>query len=215
MPSAAWQFRPRSPRSPTYRCAIRAPDSVAVRLAGLRWCSPRQSRGCVWNLHAYGDAWPLNVVAGGADRPRDWHVLTQVLRPIFIVNVTIFDGMYNAGLAPLARLDERPEGFVAATVAVALADGVADRAHRVRTPGARALRGAPGGLLPVDLPYAVPILGRRRSIEVDFGAPHFGGYAARLGRGRGHRVHGAARGRRWLAAAAVGALTLALVLAVS
>ena len=74
----------------------------------------------LWNLHAYGDAWPLNIDAGGADRPRDWHVLTQVLRPIFLSQCTIFNGLYSAGLAPLTRLDQRPSGFVAASVAVAL-----------------------------------------------------------------------------------------------
>jgi hypothetical protein len=165
----------------------------------------------LWNLHAYGNAWPLNIDAAGAARPRDWHILTQVLRPIFIANTNIFNGLYNAGLAPLTRLDQRPSGFVAASVAVALLMAF--------------LRGQIAFARLAVARFAVLVVGSFLSIyltlflsevvagaSVDFGAPPFGGYAAAWAGVAGIGFTAPLVGRRWLAVAATGALTLALVL---
>ena len=48
--------------------------------------------------------------------------------------------------------------------------------------------------------------------SVDFGAPHFGGYAAAWAGVAGIGFTAPLTGRRWLAVAATGGLTLALVL---
>jgi hypothetical protein len=75
----------------------------------------------IWNLHAYGDPWPLNVPLTGTPlRPRNWHGLTAALAPIFDVGHGLFDELYSSGIAPVRQLDERPESFVVTVVAIAL-----------------------------------------------------------------------------------------------
>jgi hypothetical protein len=74
----------------------------------------------LWNLHAYGDPWPLNVALTGPDRPRNWHALTSGLGLVFNVSVTIFNELYTSGVAPVRHLDQRPEAVVAVLFVLAL-----------------------------------------------------------------------------------------------
>jgi hypothetical protein len=73
-----------------------------------------------WNLHAYGNAWPLNAWFTGPARSQHWRSLTQVLRPLYDVSKGLFDGLYASGIAPDRHLDERFPALVALLVAVAL-----------------------------------------------------------------------------------------------
>jgi hypothetical protein len=91
-----------------------------------------------WNLHAYGDAWPLNVSYTGPDRVRHWSSLTQILRPLYDVGRSVFDGLYASGVAPDRHLDERLPALVAVLVSLALVGSlVSGRIAFSRVPLAR------------------------------------------------------------------------------
>lgn len=76
----------------------------------------------IWNLHAYGDPWPLNVssVAGETARSRNWHALTAVIAPVSTVSESVFDQLYSSGGSPYRVGNQRPEAFVAIAFAIAL-----------------------------------------------------------------------------------------------
>jgi hypothetical protein len=130
-----------------------------------------------WNLHAYGNAWPLNAWFTGPARPQHWRSLTQVLRPPYDVSKTLFDGLYASGIAPDRYLDARFPALVALLVAVAL--GVALLSGRIAL--SRLALGR----------FGVLMLGSFASIYLtlfvqsvvagapgDYGQGHFGGFAA-------------------------------------
>jgi hypothetical protein len=73
-----------------------------------------------WNLHAYGNAWPLNAWFTGPARTQHWRSLTQVLRPFYDVSKTLFDGLYASGISPDRHPDARFPALVAVLVAAAL-----------------------------------------------------------------------------------------------
>ncbi len=76
----------------------------------------------IWNLHAYGDVWPLNTpLTGPPDRPRDWRGLTTWLDTVYNVSASIFDEAYASGVLPVRHLDTRPETLVPVLVVLAVA----------------------------------------------------------------------------------------------
>jgi hypothetical protein len=77
----------------------------------------------IWNLHAYGDPWPLNVsaVAGQPDRVRNWHALTAIIAPVSTISESVFDQLYASGASPYRIGNQRPEAFVAIVFVSALA----------------------------------------------------------------------------------------------
>jgi Dolichyl-phosphate-mannose-protein mannosyltransferase len=165
----------------------------------------------VWNLHAYGDPWPLNVVAGSPNRPRKWHGLTQVLESIFGVNRGTFDGIYNAGVPPLTRLDARPAGFVAVSLAIALVMALlTGRIAFARLGLARFGVLLVASFLSIYLTLFLSTV--VAGAQVDYGASQFAGYAAAWAGVAGIGFTAPLGGRRWLAPAAIAGLTLALVL---
>lgn len=167
----------------------------------------------LWNLHVYGDPWPLNVVPGGPDHPRNWHVLTQVLTPVFFIHSTLVSGAYNAGLPPLTHSDERAAGFVGAAVGVALAVALLNgRIAFARLALARFGALMVGSFLSIYLTLFLSMA--VAGAGVDFGVARFGGYVAAWAGVAGIGFTAPLGGRRWLAPVAVGALALALTLLV-
>lgn len=130
-----------------------------------------------WNLHAYGDPWPLNVSYAGPDRARHWSSLTGVLRPLYDVGKTVFDGLYASGIAPEVHLDERLPSLVAVLVSVALIVALASgRIAVARLPLART-----GVLMLASFAsiYATLFLSSVVAGEPAlYPASHFGGFAA-------------------------------------
>ena len=76
----------------------------------------------IWNVHAYGDPWPLNLssVAGQPARSRNWHALTSAIGLVPTVSETVFDELYASGASPYRVGNQRPEAFVAITFAMGL-----------------------------------------------------------------------------------------------
>jgi hypothetical protein len=130
-----------------------------------------------WNLYAYGNAWPLNAWFTGPARPQQWSTLTGVLRPLYDVSKTVFDGLYASGIAPDTHADARFPALVALLVAAALV--VAFLSGRIAVSRLALAR------------FGVLMLGSFASIYVtlfvqsvvagapaDYGQGHFGGFAA-------------------------------------
>jgi hypothetical protein len=162
-------------------CLTRRADGPGrrVRAAGQRLAAVLAPTvlWVAWNLHAYGDPWPLNVSYTGPDRARDWGSLTQVLRPLYEVGKTLFDGLYASGIAPDRHLDERLPSLVAVLVAVALiAALVSGRISFARLPLARigVLMLASFASVYATLFLASVVAGEPAS----YPASHFGGFAA-------------------------------------
>jgi hypothetical protein len=161
-------------------CLTRRADAPArrARAAGQRLAVVLAPTALwvAWNLHAYGDPWPLNVSYTGADRERHWSALTGVLRPLYDVGKTLFDGLYASGIAPDRFLDERLPSLVAVLVAVALiATLVFGRIAVARLPLARVgvLMLASFASIYATLFLASVVAGEPTS----YSAAHFGGFA--------------------------------------
>ena len=116
---------------------LREPRRVARASRGR--ARRRRSCGSLWNLHAYGDPWPLNVVAGGPPTGRATGTCSRrCSRRSSSSTRRIFDGLYNVGRAAAdaprraARGVRRRGGRARARV------GALIGTHRVRAPRARA-----------------------------------------------------------------------------
>jgi hypothetical protein len=164
----------------------------------------------LWNLHAYGDPWPLNVALTGTDRPRNWHALTSGLALVFNVSLSIFNELYSSGLAPVRRLDQRPEALIAVLFALALAWALwSGRIAYARLALARfgVLMLASFLCIYVTLFLASVVA----ASPMELGEAKFGGYAAAWAGVVGIGYTAPLVGRRRLSIAAVSLLTLALV----
>jgi hypothetical protein len=167
----------------------------------------------IWNLHAYGDVWPLNVPLTGTPlRPRNWHGLTSLLAPIFDVNHAIFDDLYASGIAPVRQLDERPESFVAVVVSVALvvalySGGIAYARLALARFGALMLASF------VCIYVTLFVSGVVAAAPGNYAGSHFGGYAAAWAGVVGIAGTAPLIGHRRLSVVAVGLFTLVLVAA--
>jgi hypothetical protein len=163
----------------------------------------------IWNLHAYGDVWPLNTVPGAPDRPRDWHQLRVVLDEVFGVNRGVFDGIYTAGLPPLTRHAQAPAGVVAGVLAIALLWSLLSG----RIAFARRALARVGTLLLVSflsIYLTLFVSSVVAGAQVDYGANHFGGYAAAWAGVVGVGFTAPFGGRRRLGLVAVAILTVVL-----
>ena len=164
----------------------------------------------VWNVHAYGNAWPLNVVAGAPDRVHHWRQLTSVLAPIFEVNHTIFDGLYASGIAPVRNLDERPLSLVALLFVVAMILALCSgRIASARLALARLGALMLGSFACVYLTlFLSSVVG---AAPVDYGPSHFGGFAAAWAGLAGVAFTTPLAGYRRLNLTAIAAIVLVLV----
>jgi hypothetical protein len=165
-----------------------------------------------WNLHAYGDPWPLNValVPGQPDRVRNWHQITSPLGTVYGVSVGIFDDLYASGVAPLRHLDQRPETIVALVFVLAL--GWALWSGRVAL--ARLALARFGVLMLasfVSIYGTIFIASVFAAAPMDSGMTRFAGYAAAWAGVAGIGLTAPLVGRRRLTIVAVGLLTLVLV----
>jgi hypothetical protein len=130
-----------------------------------------------WNLHAYGNAWPLNAWFTGPARTQHWRSLTQVLRPLYDVSKGIFDGFYASGIAPDRHLDERFPALVAVLVAAALVVAlVSGRIAFARLPLARFGVLALGSFASIFVTLFVQSV--VAGAPADYWQAHFGGFAA-------------------------------------
>jgi hypothetical protein len=165
----------------------------------------------IWNLHAYGSVWPLDVPLTGTPlRPRNWHGLTSVFAPIFDVNHGFFDDLYSSGIAPVRQLDERPESFVVVVVAIALvaallSGGIAYARFALARFGALMLASF------VCIYLTLFVSGVVAGTMADYAASHFSGYAAAWAGVVGIAGTAPLVGHRRLGLAAVGLFTLVLV----
>jgi hypothetical protein len=180
-------------RLPAYLATVLAPTLVWV----------------LWNLHAYGNLWPLNVAADGTIRHRDWEVLRAVLDQVGAVNRAIFDSLYIAGLPPVTRAALVTAPFVALVLACALVWALlSGRIAAARLPLARA-----GALLLVSFASAYLTLfieSVAAGQQVAYTAYYFGGYAAAWAGAVGVGVTAPLVGHRRLGLAAVGGIALVL-----
>jgi hypothetical protein len=164
----------------------------------------------LWNLHAYGNPWPLNVALTGTDRPRNWHALTSGLALVFNVSVSIFNELYSSGLAPVRHLDQRPEAFVAVLFVLALVWALwSGRIAYARLALARfgVLMLASFLCIYVTLFLASVVA----ASPMELGEAKYGGYAAAWAGVVGIGFTAPLVGRRRLSIVAVSLLTLALV----
>lgn len=177
---------------------------AAVLLPTVAWV--------IWNVHAYGDAWPLNVVAGAPDRTRHWRHLTSVLAPLFEVNHTIFDGLYAPGIAPVRILDERPLSLVPLLFAIAMILAL----WSGRIASARLALARFGALMLVSFVcvyltlFLSSVVG---AAPVDYGPSHFAGFAAAWAGLAGAAFTTPLAGYRRLNLTAIGVIVLVLVAA--
>jgi hypothetical protein len=164
----------------------------------------------LWNLHAYGDPWPLNTAVAGADRPRNWHGLTAGLGTVYNISVNVFDQLYSSGVSPLRHVDQRPEAIVAVVFVVAIASALwFGQIALARLPLARLgalMLGSFAGIYPTLFVSSV-----LAAAPQEYGAAKYGGYAAAWAGVVGIGFTAPLVGRRRLTVAAVGLLTLVLV----
>jgi hypothetical protein len=164
----------------------------------------------LWNLHAYGDPWPLDTALTGPDRPRNWHGLTAGLGTIFNVSVSIFDQLYSSGVAPLRDLDQRPEAIVAVVFVLAVASALwFGQIALARLPLARLGALMLGSFVCIYLTLFLSSV--LAAAPQEYGEAKYGGYAAAWAGVVGIGFTAPLVGRRRLTVAAVGLLTLVLV----
>jgi hypothetical protein len=164
----------------------------------------------LWNLHAYGDPWPLNTALAGPDRPRNWHGLTAGLGTIYNVSISIFDQLYSSGVLPQRHLDQRPEAIVAVVFVVAVASALwFGQIALARLPLARLGALMLGSFAGIYLTLFVSSV--LAAAPQQYGEAKYGGYAAAWAGVVGIGFTAPLVGRRRLTIAAVGLLTLVLV----
>jgi hypothetical protein len=130
-----------------------------------------------WNLYAYGNAWPLNAWFTGPARAQHWRSLTGVLRPLYDVSKSVFDGLYASGISPDRHPDARFPALVALLVGVALV--VAFLSGRIAF--ARLALARVGVLLLGSFASIYLTLFLQSVVAgapADYGQGHFGGFAA-------------------------------------
>ena len=164
-----------------------------------------------WNLHAYGDVWPLNTpLTGPPDRPRNWHGLTTWLDLVYNVSASIFDELYASGVLPVRHLDTRPETIVPALLVLAVAWALwSGRIAVARVALARL------GVLMLGsfvLIYASLLVASVvAAAPMDYTESTYGGYAAAWAGVAGVGLSAPLVGRRRTTIVAVALLTLVLV----
>jgi hypothetical protein len=165
----------------------------------------------IWNLHAYGDVWPLNTpLTGPPDRPRDWRGLTTWLDTVYNISASIFDELYASGVLPVRHLDTRPETLIPVLFVLAVASALwSGRIASARLPLARlgVLMLGSFVLIYVSLVLASVVA----ASPMDYSESTYGGYAAAWAGVAGVGLTAPLVGHRRTTLVAVTLLTLVLV----